>query len=1156
MTSTTTRTRAGSATTRRRRAGLGGWLPRIVRHRAVAQWRLLGVTAAVALVVSTLVATLALVLARTEGVGVGQALSLDPDRARVTVTISNLDSSVTETSDALGAALGDVLGAPVALDVVATSDLYGIDRAQGFDELTYVDRRDGIESSATLVEGTWPEPWPGGSAPVPVAAPVVGAANLGHGLGDVLVLGGMNGEADATVRIVGLYDVAFPDREEWGRDRLGGWGYSSTFPVPGSGGFAVTDAFGPLIVPAETLDAGAVAIARSVVRAEPDLSAVTAGRLPGLRVAVRDLQDELGFRLDAFAGSLDVTGPLRFLLQDTATGVVVTRAGVAVAAVILLLVAFAALLQTARLVADARSAEHDLMRARGASRAHLVAALVAETGALGLVVGLAGPLLAPALLRALGGPIGDGLPGGVLDGIGALPWTAWAAGGVVAAMLVVATLVPLLGAPATFVEGQQARGRTPWAGSLARLAADLVVVGLAVGAWTQLRAYGGLLVGTGSRMTVDPVLAVGPALLMLAAVLLGVRVLTLVTRLGERGAVRGRGIVLPLAGWELGRRPRQAATAVLLLAVALAAATFGLTQSATWERSQRDQAAFTVGAPAVVTDDGKPGTDAGTLLASGVTPEPVTRVSAQVGIRRPGMTALGEGFTGVSTQVLAGSGPARATLDRGRLGDDGGAAVAALPAAPPTDGGSDLGDQVVGLALTVRIEGELLPEGPAAALRAVVEDGRGVLSTVDLGLFPLVAGETATERLLPEVRLPIVSTPQDSADRLAAAAALRAYPLRLVGFQTILVDTGNDAPWDQTPYDAQITLTDVAALRPAEDVATVDPADWAQDGRIDGPEAGIVRDPVTVPDETWTTTGDGLRTEPLNPVTGPLWARVSGIAEELGFRPLLGAVVAWEPVTEVPAVISAAMAERLGTDADRAGIKVDGFLLPGTVTAVVDHVPTVHQEFAVAVDRATLTRSLIQRGAAGTLLDEWWVDTPDADAWVATVPPDAAGRSVADRTVTLTAATDDLIEHPLRAATPLVLQLLALGGALVATVGFAVHTVVSVRGRGLELAQLRAVGLTRRRLTTVLGLEVAVLAVLGVVLGLGTGTALAGQVARLLVTGSDGAEPIPDVRLVPAEGLVWLAVGLAVLVAVLATGIAAAQRAADPAALLRAGEAR
>ena len=1166
MSSTTTRTRTGSVPTpaagpgaRPRRAVRprpGLWLLRIVRHRAGTQWRLLAVTATVALLVATLVATLALVLHLTENRGVGQALASDPERARVTVSLSELDVPVTEASDGVAAAVADVLRAPVELDVQATSELYGVARPGMIDGLAYVDRRDGLESSATLVDGTWPGAWAGGDEPVPVAAPVVGAEAFDLEVGDTLVLKDRIGEADVVVRIDGLYEVAYPDRTDWGRDRLGGWAYSDSYPVPGSGGFLSTEAFGPLVASAETVDSGVIQVLRSLLRVAPDLSEMTAADLPALRTAADTMEDEVGFRVDAQVGGADVSVPLRFLLRDTMTGVVVTRAGVAVAAVILLLVAFAALLQTARLVADARNAEHDLMRARGASRAHLVAALVVETGTLGVLVGVAGPVLAPLLLRAPGGPLADGLTGGVLDGVRALPWTAWAAGGVVALMLVAATLVPLLGAPATFVEGQQARGRAPWAGSLARLAADAVVVALAVGAWTQLRAYGGLLVGSGTDLTVDPVLVVGPALLLLAAVLVGVRVLTLVTRLAERGAARGRGVVLPLAGWELGRRPRQAATAVLLLAVALGAATFGLTQSATWETSQRDQAGFAVGAPAVVEDDGMPGTDAGALLAGGARPEPVARGVAHVGQRRPGQADLDVGFSGVTTQMLAANGPARDMLDVGRVGAVGGAAVAALPDPGPITGGIDLGEQVVGLEVTVEVQGRNLPVGPAVVLRAVIEDGAGVLSTVDLGMHALEPGSATVAKLLPEVRLPAVPTAQLSADRLAAAASLRSSPLRLVGLQAIVIDNG--VPYDAVGlgYDADIMITELAALRPAEDASAVDPADLVDDMRLDSARTGIVREPIEVPAGRWAVAGDGLARESEAPMASPLWVTVIGLTEMLAWRPTMGAVVAWDPVLELPTVVSDALAEHLGPDVEMIGVKVEGVVVRGVVSDVVEHVPTLTDRLAVAVDRTALSRMLVQAGASETLVDEWWVDVPDADAWAAALPADAAGRPLEDRVTTRAGATRELLEHPLRASTPVVLGLLALGGAVVAAVGFAVHTAVSVRGRGLELAQLRAVGLTRGRLTTVLGLEVAVLAGLGVVLGLAAGTGVTGQVTRLLISGADGAPPIPEVLLVPARGLGWIAVVLAVVVGVLATGIAAAQRAANPAALLRAGESR
>lgn len=1139
------------------RAVPGAWLLRIVRHRAGAQWRLLAVTAAVALLVSTLVSTLALVLDLAEGRGVGQALTDAPDRARLTVSLAKLGAPVSEVAEGTAAGLEKLLQVPVTSRVTATSEPYGLDRPSGPDWLLYLDRRDTVQDSAELLAGSWPEPWTGGDAPIPVAIPAVGATAMGVEVGDAFeLLDRRAPENDLTVRVAGIYQDAFPARTEWARDRLGGWGYSPSFPVPGSAGMQMTEAIGPLIVSAETMDRAAILVQRAYVHVDPDLTAVRASRLPALRTAAATLADELGFEIDELAGSTEVTGSLRYLVDETTTGVVVTRAGVAVSAATLLMVAFAALLQTARLVSDARSAEHDLMRARGASRGHLVAALVVETGVLGVLVAAVGPVLAPQLMRAVGGPLADGVPADLAEAVRALPGTSWAAGVVVAVMLVAATLVPLIGAPATFVEGQQARGRAPWIGSLARLAADVAVVALAVGAWTQLRSYQGLLVGSGTGLAVDPVLVVGPALLLLAAVLIGVRVLTYVTRLAERGAARGRGVVLPLAGWELGRRPRQAATAVLLLSIALGAATFGLTQSATWEQSQRDQAEFAVGAPAVVLDDGTPGADAAVLRAAGVTPEPVGRMNAHVGTRLRGTADLNEGFSGTTSRLLAPSGPARAMLDHGRVGTEGGAAIAALPTQEPTSGGIDLGEQVIGLAAEIEITCCTMPEGLKVILRGVLEDATGVLSTVELGMYDLRPGEHEVAKLLPEVRLPAVTDPQESADRLAAAAAARAYPLRLVGLQAIMAeDDGIVSSWGE-PYDATVAVTELSVLRPAADVDAVDPEDWVQHERLDGPEVGIVKEPVELGPGEWSITGHGLTGDFEPPTDSPLWVRLLGVAQSFRAQPAMGAVVAWEPVGEVPAVVSAPLMAMMEPDTELISIKLDGVVLRGVVADVVDRVPTTTAPLAVAVDRTTVSRALIEAGADATLVDEWWVDVPDAQAWAAALPEDASGRSLAARTETTAGTAQELLEHPLRSANQVVLGLLALGGALIATVGFAVHTAVSVRGRGLELAQLRAVGLTRGRLTTVLGLEVAALAVLGVLLGLGAGTVVVGQVTSLLVSGADGAAPIPAVVLEPARGLGWVAAAVLVVVAVLATGIAAAQRAANPAALLREGEAR
>lgn len=106
---------------------------------------------------------------------------------------------------------------------------------------------------------------------------------------------------------------------------------------------------------------------------------------------------------------------------------------------------------------------------------------------------------------------------------------------------------------------------------------------------------------TGGSLGVDPVLVAAPALCLLAGTVLILRLLPLAARLGERRAARGSGLALALAGWQLSRRPRRGAGAVLLLVLAVAMGMFAIGQGASWDRSQRDQADFAVGADLRVT---------------------------------------------------------------------------------------------------------------------------------------------------------------------------------------------------------------------------------------------------------------------------------------------------------------------------------------------------------------------------------------------------------------------------------------------------------------------------------------------------------------------------------------------------------------------------
>src|SRR5665647_3088132 len=102
-------------------------------------------------------------------------------------------------------------------------------------------------------------------------------------------------------------------------------------------------------------------------------------------------------------------------------------------------------------------------------------------------------------------------------------------------------------------------------------------------------------------------------------------------------------------------------------------------------------------------------------------------------------------------------------------------------------------------------------------------------------------------------------------------------------------------------------------------------------------------------------------------------------------------------------------------------------------------------------------------------------------------------------------------QHPLRVATQAGLWLVALAAALLAAVGFGVHATVTLRARAVEFAQLRAIGLSRRSLTAVVGAESLLLCLLGGTFGIGIGALLGWLVGPLVAGSADGTPPIPSV---------------------------------------------
>ena len=238
---------------------------------------------------------------------------------------------------------------------------------------------------------------------------------------------------------------------------------------------------------------------------------------------------------------------------------------------------------------------------------------------------------------------------------------------------------------------------------------------------------------------------------------------------------------------------------------------------------------------------------------------------------------------------------------------------------------------------------------------------------------------------------------------------------------------------------------------------------------------------------TWSATPIGAAPGPAT--TGPApagWQLQMGIAVPamVGTNSAEFVLTGWTPQSTVVGLITSSLAK--ATDAhvgDALSFDLSGTQISITVGGIVPIVPATTQLAqltgagmtgaqngaapAVVIDYTALQRALVEAGAPEPFIDEWWVDVPsgEAAAYLASHSTSAAG----SRSSELLAA--ELEAGPLRIATQAALWLAVIAAALLASIGFAVHTAAAVRARRLEFAQLRAIGLSRRALAGVIGAD-------------------------------------------------------------------------------------
>ena len=1011
----------------------GGALPFLLR-RGRAQIRVLLAVLAVVVVGTTLAGVATLLLTTGSERAGSAALQRVPAEDRTAqVLLTDVD---TDPQDAVGTAtrvLTDALApVPVTTSTWTGSTMRELPAdATGERRLGYLAGISDLADHATLVSGRWPA---AGTDPVETALPASAANLLGVGPGDRLDLaaGPDPDEAErAPVAVVVVGTFAPTDGDPaWDRDLLAGQGWTAQYVI-GAFGRVSLPAYGPFAVAPGVLLDGDLGIRRIDVIASPDATGATPGALEGaagrLTAARHDLDAALGDR----AASARLDAPLVSTLDRIDVQQAVTRSGVLAITVLGLALTAAALDLAGRLVAGRREQERHLLTARGASRGQLLGQAATEGGALAVLAAVVAVPLAVVAYRqlvALPSPAAAGLDGPV----GVRPAV------VVAAVLTALALAAVWTAPVL----RPARpGRRSRRGALARSGADVLLVGLAVVGYLQL--------GTGPLGGgADVALVVVPLLWLVAGAALAQRALPVVAAVGERRAARARGLVLPVAAWEVARRPA-ATGAVFLVVLATAAATFGIATRSTWSTSQAAQSYAQVGADLAVPATGQ------SALVQAAAVRAATRGEVTPVISRPVAlgTLVGTGRGGDATTTLL-------ALDTRRSGDllPGVRAGALAPEAGP--GGLHLPAG----ATSVTVRGSTDVGALSVRPKLVVEDRSGTR-------VPLTGDDVPLDGLdHPVVLRDPAGLPSPDGGELTVVAA---------ELDVQLLDSSQDTAGVVAAVDISLRIGGV------DDAAGT----WRTGTAGDAVRLGTPMSDVTV--SGGTATMDVAVGVPLEAV-------------EFGPAPIL--VTAYEVPGALPVVLSADLADATGLQRGaQLDLAVGTVSLTAVVAGVVPYVPSSPGGPTLVVDADALSRLLLAAGDVQPLPERWLVSGVEDPSGALARLSRAGLRGAVSRA----GLTAELERGPTRIAVPIALGVLPLAAALLVLVGGALHAAATREARVGHVARLQALGAPRRAVRAALLLESAAVSALAVLLGAVVGGLSAVLLAGWLASSETGAASVP-----------------------------------------------
>ncbi|MCK0112133.1 hypothetical protein MWU75_08290 [Ornithinimicrobium sp. F0845] len=315
---------------------------------------------------------------------------------------------------------------------------------------------------------------------------------------------------------------------------------------------------GPLVVPEDSVGSfGSTPFVRFTVQPDPD--EILPADMPRLAAVAGTLDREMRTPEVEVRG-VTVEGDLAPTAAAASRNLATARALNLVPVTLLLLVSLIAIVQIARLQAEARAGEVELLIARGAARRQVLLWSLVESLAVAVVAAALGIVAALGVMRLV--------PAGALQ-TGIVVRTGILAGVAVIVALVVVNVLQVRTLAARTATDRSGRTRT-----VAALGTIVLTLGAAALSWWQLRRYGSPLVTSadGSLRT-DLVAGAAPALLLAAAALLATTILGPVARFVETLSRRSRGLLTHLVSAQVSRRIVVYAVPVVLTVLAVGATT-------------------------------------------------------------------------------------------------------------------------------------------------------------------------------------------------------------------------------------------------------------------------------------------------------------------------------------------------------------------------------------------------------------------------------------------------------------------------------------------------------------------------------------------------------------------------------------------------------